>query len=70
MSPLRLSKVDVLRIHEYAIAPFGGLGDARNEGLLESALAQPHLTFGGANLYPSTEEMHTLMYQGIVWPYA
>ena len=70
MSPLRLTKNDVLRIHEYAIARFGGLGGVRDEGLLESALAQPHLTFDGVDLYPSAEEMHTHMYRGIVWPYA
>lgn len=28
----------------------------RDEGLLESALAQPHQTFGGTELYPTVEE--------------
>lgn len=65
MSPLRLTKNDVLRIHEYAIARFGGLGGARDEGLLESALAQPHLTFDGVDLYPSAEDKAAYYAYGI-----
>lgn len=43
----------VLRIHSAAIARFGGLDGVRDEGLLESALAQPFQTFGGEELYPT-----------------
>ena len=35
---------------------FGGLRGLRDEGLLDSALAQPFQTFGGADLYPSAIE--------------
>ncbi len=48
-----LSKDTVLQIHAAAIARFGGLNGVRDEGLLESALAQPFQTFGGVELYPS-----------------
>ena len=56
MTSCRLCKDDVLGIHQIAIARFGGLDGVRDEGLLESALAQPHQTFGGVELYPSAEE--------------
>lgn len=48
-----LDKEDVLAIHEAAIIKFGGLDGVRDEGLLESALAQPFQTFGGEELYPT-----------------
>ena len=47
MSARRLTKNEVLSIHEIAIARFGGLDGVRDEGMLESALAQPHMTFDG-----------------------
>lgn len=56
MSERRLLKTEVLAIHEAAISRFGGLSGMRDEGLLESALAQPHQTFGGVELYPTVEE--------------
>ncbi|BAK45471.1 type II toxin-antitoxin system death-on-curing family toxin [Eggerthella sp. YY7918] len=43
----------VLRIHEDQIEKFGGMPGIRDEGLLESALAQPFASFGGVELYPS-----------------
>ncbi len=48
-----LGKGVVLQIHSAAVARFGGLDGVRDEGLLESALAQPFQTFGGLELYPS-----------------
>ena len=48
-----LDKSVVLQIHSAAIARFGGLDGVRDEGLLESALAQPFQTFDGEELYPS-----------------
>ncbi|WP_165056640.1 MULTISPECIES: type II toxin-antitoxin system death-on-curing family toxin [unclassified Adlercreutzia] len=48
-----LSKEAVRSIHSAAIAKFGGLDGVRDEGLLESALAQPFQTFGGEDLYPT-----------------
>jgi death-on-curing protein len=37
-----------LLLHEDQIKRFGGMAGIRDEGLLESALAQPQATFGGA----------------------
>lgn len=46
-----VAKDQVLAIHDAAIARFGGLPGVRDEGLLDSALAQPWQTFGGRDLY-------------------
>ena len=53
MSVTAFSKEEVLVIHAAAIERFGGLDGLRDEGLLDSALAQPFQTFDGADLYPS-----------------
>jgi death on curing protein len=38
---------EVLALHEYQIAGFGGSPGIRDRGLLESAVAMPRSTFGG-----------------------
>ena len=53
MSVTAFSKEEVFAIHAAAIERFGGLVGLRDEGLLDSALAQPFQTFDGADLYPS-----------------
>lgn len=50
MSVMAFSKKEVLVIHAAAIERFGGLAGLRDEGLLDSALAQPFQTFDGADL--------------------
>ena len=49
--PLFLSKHTVLDIHDAQIAEHGGDPGVRDEGLLESALAQPQAGFGGQYLH-------------------
>ncbi|WP_332969857.1 MULTISPECIES: type II toxin-antitoxin system death-on-curing family toxin [unclassified Microcoleus] len=46
----------VLSIHARQIEIFGGTSGVRDEGLLESALAQPQATFGGQLLHPTISE--------------
>ena len=46
----QVDKETALAIHSAAIARFGGLDGVRDDGLLESALAQPFQTFGGEEL--------------------
>lgn len=43
----------VMDLHRLVIAQSGGSGGIRDMNLLESALAQPTMTFGGADLYPT-----------------
>lgn len=55
MSPVYepISRKTVLAIHEDQLSRHGGMPGVRDEGLLESALAQPFASFGGQELYPS-----------------
>ena len=55
-TPKFVSKSMVLSIHARQIERFGGTPGVRDEGLLESALAQPQATFGGDFLHPTISE--------------
>ena len=46
----------VIRLHERIIEQTGGSLGIRNKDGLESALAQPYMTFGGEPLYPTLAE--------------
>jgi death-on-curing protein len=48
-----LSLLEVLVLHQRVLATTGGMGGVRDMGGLESAVAQPQMTFGGAELYPT-----------------
>lgn len=51
MRYLRLN--EVLDIHRHILEQSGGLAGIRDFGALESALAQPKMTFEGKDLYPT-----------------
>lgn len=53
LTPNFITKSTVLSIHTRQIERFGGTPGVRDEGLLESALAQPQATFGGELLHPT-----------------
>jgi death-on-curing protein len=44
---IRLSKTQILLLHEQLIAETGGSSGLRDEGILDSALNAPFQTFGG-----------------------
>ncbi len=52
-TPKFISLEEVLEIHDDQISSFGGTPGVRDEGFLESALAQPQATFGGELLHPT-----------------
>lgn len=54
--PKFIKKKDVLRLHDRQIEKFGGTSGVRDEGLLESALAQPQASFGGNLLHATLAE--------------
>ncbi len=56
-SPHFLDKDEVLLIHADQIERYGGALGVRDNGLLESAIAQPQATFGGQWLHPTLFEM-------------
>lgn len=47
---------EVFELHRRIIEQSGGSGGIRDLAMLESALAQPRMTFGGADLYPTIIE--------------
>jgi death on curing protein len=51
-----LKLLEVLELHRQIIEQSGGAVGIRDLGLLESALAQPIMTFGGEELYPTVIE--------------
>lgn len=55
-TPKFLSFSEVEAIHTDVIANFGGSLGIRDEGLLESALAQTQASFGGEFLHPTIYE--------------
>jgi death-on-curing protein len=61
-----ISKKVALNIHEMQIDRHGGMHGLRDDGMLESALAQPFASFGGEDLYPSIEEKAARFAFGIV----
>ena len=48
-----LTLIEVLELHRRIIEQSGGASGIRDIGLLESAIAQPRMTLGGEDLYPS-----------------
>ncbi|HEY88725.1 MAG TPA: type II toxin-antitoxin system death-on-curing family toxin [Thermoflexia bacterium] len=47
---------EVVKLHRQLLTRFGGTRGIRDWGALESAIAQPRMTFGGEELYPSVVE--------------
>jgi death-on-curing protein len=52
---------DVLAIHAEMIRLFGGSAGILDIGKVESAVAQPRMTFGGQELYPTLAEKATAL---------
>ena len=51
-----LNLEEVLALHRMVISQSGGINGTRDIHALESSVAQPYLTFGGENLYPTLVE--------------
>jgi death-on-curing protein len=51
-----LTVEQILDLHALVLARSGGSGGVRDRNGLESAVAAPRMTFGGADLYPSVGE--------------
>jgi death-on-curing protein len=65
-----LSVDDVLELHAEAIAEFGGDGGLRDRGLLESAVAQPAMMFGGQYLHRDPFEMAAAYFYSLILNHA
>lgn len=62
----RLSKRQVLLLHDQLLSQAGGLPGLRDEGLLESALSAPFQSFGGIDIYPSLPQKAARLGYGLV----
>lgn len=51
-----VTKEQVIRLQRQVIEVSGGGAGIRDDGALESSLAQPYLTFDGIDLYPTVAE--------------
>ena len=63
---IKLSKRQVLLLHEQLIAETGGMPGLRDVGLLESALEAPFQSFGGEELYPSIQQKAARLGYGLI----
>ena len=63
---IRLSKSQILLIHDQLISETGGSSGLRDEGMLDSALIAPFQTFGGADVYPSLQQNAARLCFGLV----
>jgi death on curing protein len=51
-----LTLAEVIELHSKILEQVAGSGGIRDLGALESAISQPRMTFGGAELYPTIIE--------------
>jgi death-on-curing protein len=56
-----LTLAEVLELHRRVIEQAGGAEGVRDLGAIESAVAQPQMTFGGKDLYPTMESKATAL---------
>jgi death-on-curing protein len=63
---IRLTKKQILTLHSQLIQETGGSDGVRDEKLLESALETPFQSFGGEELYPSTQAKGARLCYGLV----
>ena len=61
-----ISMGEILVLHDLVIAKSGGMHGVRDEGALESALAQPRMTFDGEDLYPTVVEKAAALLYSLV----
>lgn len=66
----RLTKEQVLRMHDALICETGGMGGLRDEGLLDSALQAPFQSFGEADVYPSIQQKGARLGYGLIQNHA
>jgi death-on-curing protein len=57
---------EVVELHRRLLQVTGGAPGIRDFGALESAVAQPKATFGGADLYPTPAEKAAALCSSLV----
>ena len=62
----RLSKEQVIALHNALVDATGGTTGLRDEGLLESALNTPFQSFGDTDVYPSIQQKGARLGFGLI----
>ena len=62
----KLTKNQVLMLHQTLIEEHGGSAGIRDEGLLDSALESPFQTFGGQYLLPTVQQKAVRLGFGLI----
>ena len=63
---IRLSKRQIILLHDQLVEETGGMSGIRDDGLLESAIAAPFQSFGGEDVYPSIQQKAARLGYGII----
>lgn len=63
---IRLSKEQILELHQELIEQTGGSPEIRDDGMLDSAINSPFSSFGGEDLFPSIEQKAARLGFGII----
>ncbi|MCD7889388.1 MAG: type II toxin-antitoxin system death-on-curing family toxin [Oscillospiraceae bacterium] len=63
---IRLSKSQIISLHQDLIEATGGSDGILNEGLLESAINAPFQSFGDTEAYPSIQQKAARLGYGLV----
>lgn len=63
---IKLSKQQVIILHNLLLKSTGGSSGLRDDGLLESAVNTPYATFGGESLYATTQQKAARLGYGLV----
>ena len=63
---MRISEQDVIRIHDQAIAIYGGSYGVRDMNEVSSVINNIYLTFGGEELYPTVEDKASFLAFGLI----
>ncbi len=67
---IRLSKEQVITLHQALVAQTGGTEGLRDEGLLDAALNAPFQSFDGTEVFPSIQQKAARLGFGLVQNHA
>ena len=67
---IKLSGVQVIKLHSWLIAETGGTDGIRDKALLESAISAPFQSFDGREIFPSIQQKAARLCYGLIKKHA
>ena len=61
-----ISEADILLLHQFSVADYGGATEIRDHNLLLSAINRPFQTFAGNELYPGPYEKAAALGESLI----